>query len=197
VSTFWHPDPEIAFWQAAAGNPPGLPERSGDRTGPAGAGDGDPEPPAGVLEPPQGAIEVTGFGDPVRSFLPARALTPEEEEEFRRDWENLGCWIAAGVPGPPVIAGMIAPGTVTAAPVTPVRDDDPPFGTHRGQCQGCGLQDRVDIWGRCFYCAELAALRARNLPGPPLACWWYLVPGVLALGGLAILIWAVLYVIFY
>jgi hypothetical protein len=165
VSIFWHPDPEITFWQAAT------------------------EPPAGVLAPPVtgDAIEVTGFGDPVRTFLPARALTPEETAEFRREWESLDSWIAAGVLGPPVIAGMTAP--VTAAV--------PPYcGTHRGQCQGCGLDDDVDIWSRCAYCAELAALRARNLPGPPLAAWWYLVPSVLTLALGLVAVWAVLYVIF-
>lgn len=211
MSTWWHPDPASAFWQSGdlAGSLPRGPERPGDGLVPAGAGDGDPEPSAGVLGPPvTGAAGVTPPESPVRTFLPARVLTPAEEAEFRRDWENLDARAAAGVPGPPVIAGMIAPGTVTAE-IPPVRDDDPP-GTHRGQCQGCGLDDDVDIWSRCPYCAELAALRARNLPGSPLpawwslessgpslAWWWYLVPSVLGVCLGLIATWAVLYAIFY
>ena len=138
-------------------------------------------------------IIASVLGPPALSFLPARALTPEEEAEFRRDWENLDARAAASLPGPPVLAGMTAPVTAVSPPV---RDEDA-FGTHRGQCQGCKLDDSVDIWGRCLYCAELAALRERNLPGPPLAWWWYLVPSVLGLCLGLIATWAVLYAIFY
>ena len=183
VSTFWHPDPEIAFWQsrAGAGDPAGAPERPGDGLAPAAPGDGDPEPAAGALEPP--AIDVTPLESPSRVFLPARALTPEEEAEFRRDWEDLDDWISAGLLGPLVLPGM-------TAPAPPPRD--------AGPCQNCGLGDLPpDDAGRCVYCAELAALKARNLPGPPLSRWWLLVPGVLALGLGLMALWALLYVVFY
>ena len=173
MSTFWHPDPESvswgAFWQSRppAESRPEAPERAGDGISPAAQGDGDAEPAAGFLEPPA-------------LFLTARALTPAEAAEFRRDWENLGCWIAAGVLGPPVLPGMTAPARAA------------------GPCQDCGMDDLPpDDAGRCAYCAGLAALRARNLPGPPLSWWWYLVPSVLGLClGLAA-VWAVLYVLFY
>jgi hypothetical protein len=180
VSTFWHPDPEIAFWQAVTESPLCGPERSGDGLAAAGPGDDDPEPPAGVLGLPvtgADAIEVTGFGDPVRSFISLREPTAAELAEFRAAFLRE-------VNDP--VRTIVMPDVI------------PPWssGTHRGACQGCGLDDDVDAWSRCAYCAELAVLRARNLPGPPLAWWWYLVPSVLGLALGLIAVWAVLYVIF-
>lgn len=154
----------------------------------------DPEDPE--------AIEVTGLGDPVRSFISLQnsasaaelaefrrawlSMQPDPAEEFRQAMDDLDARITVAVLGTPV-TGASAPEAIP--PVAAAR--------RRGQCQGCGTDDEVDIWSRCSYCAELEGLRGLNLPGLPLAAWWYLLPGVLGLALGLILVWAVLYVIFY
>lgn len=116
------------------------------------------------------AIDVTGFGDPVRSFIPAaRDPSPGELAEFRKAWLSAG----------PPVTGV------------PDRKVIPPVMTHRGQCEGCGLDDDVSIWGKCSSCAELDALRARNLPGPRLNGWWFTVPAAIALALSVLLLYAV------
>jgi hypothetical protein len=178
VSISWHPDPENAFWQLYGfwHDPPDGPESPGERTAAWIRSYRDAEPPGGVLGPPvtgAGATGVTGLGDPVRSFVTGRDLTPAEAAEFRRELDEA-----------------VTGGRTWIMPPVPA--------AHRGQCQGCGLDDDLDVWGRCAYCAELAALRERNLPGPPLsAWWWYLVPGTLALALGAALLWALLAVALY
>ena len=124
-------------------------------------------------------MEVTGFGDPVRSFI-QREPSPAELAEFRaallREADTRRARSPAGRP-------EVIP------PLEKAR--------RRGQCLDCGDSRAVDIQCRCTYCAELADLRARNLPGPPLAAWWYLLPSVLGFTLGLVLVWAVLYVIFY
>ena len=177
MSAPWPPDPEFVFWQAAAGSPPDELWVCGERPEPPAPGDGDPEPPAAVLGPsvtgcPE-TIEVTGLGDPVRSFI-QREPSLAEPAEFR------AAWLLATRPPDPAEKLRIA---IEAA--SPLR------------CGDCGLDDRaVDSLLRCTYCAELAGLRARNLPGPPLAAWWYLLPCVLGFTLGLVAVWAVLYVIF-
>ena len=95
--------------------------------------------------------------------------------------------------GPP-LTGVPAPRERDPDSVQAIREP-PPAAAHRGQCQGCGTDDEVDIWSRCAYCAELAVLRARNLPGPRLNGWWFTVPAALALALVTLLCYAVASVI--
>ena len=131
-------------------------------------------------------LEVTGFGDPERSFIPAaRDPSPAELAEVRKAWlaEDYGALDARIAAWPPV----------TGAPA-PEAPRPFPAASH-GQCQGCGTDDELEIWGKCSYCAELAVLKSRNLPGPRLSGWWFTVPAARAFALLAALVYAVLAVV--
>lgn len=134
-------------------------------------------------------LEVTGSGDPVRSFIPGpRDPTLAELAEFRaaflqaadeQDYRMAACVLYPAVPVDPVEELRAA--IEAAAP---------------RRCSACGLDDLpLDSTDRCRYCGELAVLKSRNLPGPRLSGWWFTVPAALAFALLAALFYAFLAVV--
>lgn len=131
------------------------------------------------------AVEVTGLGDPVRTFIPAaRDLTPVEAEAFRRALRAGGIFPATGARDP---AAEIRAAIDGAAPP---------------ECRSCGLDDLpVDARGRCRYCVVLEeCLREeRDLaaaPSPESPFRWLHSPAACLTAALAVIVfWVILYVI--